>query len=413
MIDVAEASERILARIGTLPGETVATGNAAGRVLAERVVATVDSPPWNSSSMDGYAARSEDLSDVPVTLSVVDEIAAGAFPSRPVGRGEAARIMTGAPVPAGADSVIRREDTDDGKESVTIRLLRDAGRNIRPRAEDFRAGETLFEAGEAAGIPHIGAIAAAGVKSLAVYRRPRVALISCGDELVDLNQLSVEMAGRKIVSANSVTLSALVRDAGGDPIDLGIASDDPVSIRTRLEQARDCDLIITSAGISVGDHDHVRAAFGALGGTLDFWKVRMRPGAPLAFGVLGRTPWIGLSGNPVSAIVTFELFVRPAVRKMLGLRSLFRQTVSASLGHPITLGANLMHFFRVALEQSPNGDYVATLAASQSSGVLTAMARSNALLIVPGDRLEHAKGEIHRALPLNDGFYSDERLVLS
>jgi molybdopterin molybdotransferase len=413
VISVAEASERILARIGALSQETVATENAAGRVLAERIVAPIDSPPWDNSSMDGYAIRSADLVSAGIRLDVVEEVAAGAFPSRAIRAGEAMRVMTGAPVPAGADSVIRREDTDDGREAVTIELTRDAGKNIRRRGEDFHAGDLLFDRGESLSIAHIGALASAGIKSVAVNRRPRVAIISSGDELVELRDYDVALAGRKIVSSNSVTLAALVRDSGGEPVDLGIARDDPASLREKLELARDADLIVTSAGISVGDHDHVRDVFAALGGKLDFWKVRMRPGAPLAFGMLGSVPWIGLSGNPVSAMVTFELFVRPAIRRMLGHRALFRQTIPVTIGQPITLAAPLMHFLRATVNRTSSGTYVASLAGSQSSAVLTAMARANALLILPGDRLEIAAGEVHRALPLGDSTGTDDRLVLT
>jgi molybdopterin molybdotransferase len=413
VISVAEASERILARIGALSQETVATENAAGRVLAERIVAPIDSPPWDNSSMDGYAIRSADLVSPGIRLDVVEEVAAGAFPSRAIRAGEAMRVMTGAPAPAGADSVIRREDTDDGREAVTIELTRDAGKNIRRRGEDFHAGDLLFDRGESLSIAHIGALASAGIKSVAVNRRPRVAIISSGDELVELRDFDVALAGRKIVSSNSVTLAALVRDSGGEPVDLGIARDDPASLREKLELARDADLIVTSAGISVGDHDHVRDVFAALGGKLDFWKVRMRPGAPLAFGMLGSVPWIGLSGNPVSAMVTFELFVRPAIRRMLGHRALFRQTIPVTIGQPITLAAPLMHFLRATVNRTSSGTYVASLAGSQSSAVLTAMARANALLILPGDRLEIAAGEVHRALPLGDSTGTDDRLVLT
>ena len=414
MITVAEASERILARIGVLSAEAVATGNAVGRVLAAPVVSAVDSPPWDNSSMDGYAVRSEDLSSRgPVTLSVIEEVPAGAFPSRALEAGQTTRVMTGAPVPAGADSVIRREDTDDGLAVVSIRNVRDIGKNIRRKGEDFHAGETIFGSGEVLSVAHVGALSAAGIKSVSVHRRPKVAIISSGDELVELDQFTHAIAGKKIVSANSITLASLVRDAGGEALDLGIAADDSASIREKFEAARGVDLIITSAGISVGDHDHVRSAFDELGGDLDFWKVKMRPGAPLAFGMFGQTPWIGLSGNPVSAIVTFELFARPAVRKMLGFRFLFRQTFPVRLAPPITLAAPLMHFLRVTIDRSATGELVAKLAGSQSSGVLTAMARSNALLILPGDRLELAEGETHRALPLSENFSASDELVLT
>lgn len=413
MISVAEASERILARIGALSQETVATENAVGRVLSERVVASIDSPPWDNSSMDGYAVRAADVISPGASVRVVEEVAAGSFPSRAIQSGEAMRVMTGAPVPVGADSVIRREDTDDGRESVTIKLTRDAGRNIRRRGEDFHSGDLLFDNGESLGIAHVGALSSAGIKSVVVNRRPRVAIISSGDELVELRDFSPDLAGQKIVSSNSVTLAALVRDSGGEPVDLGIARDDAASLREKLERASNADLIVTSAGISVGDHDHVRDVFAALGGELDFWKVRMRPGAPLAFGMLGKVPWIGLSGNPVSAMVTFELFVRPAIRRMLGHHALFRQTIPVTIGQAITLAAPLMHFLRATVNRTSSGTYVATLAGSQSSAVLTAMARANALLILPGDRLEIAAGEIHRALPLGDATSNDDRLVLT
>jgi molybdopterin molybdotransferase len=413
VISVAEASDRILVRIGALSQETVATENAAGRVLAERVVTNIDSPPWDNSSMDGYAVRAADVPSPGVRLDVVEEVAAGSFPSRPLKSGEAMRVMTGAPVPEGADSVIRREDTDDGRDVVTIEATRDAGRNIRRRGEDFHSGDPLFDSSESLGIAHIGALASAGIKSVAVHRRPRVAIISSGDELVELRDFSADLAGKKIVSSNSITLAALVRTSGGEPVDLGIALDDPASLRGKLVQARDADLIVTSAGISVGDHDHVRDVFAELGGELDFWKVRMRPGAPLAFGMLGATPWIGLSGNPVSAMVTFELFVRPAIRRMLGHRALFRPTIPVTIGHSITLAAPLMHFLRATVNRTSSGTYVASLAGSQSSAVLTAMARANALLILPGDRLDITAGEIHRALPLGESAGTDDRLVLT
>jgi len=413
VISVAEASERILARIEVLTAEAVATGNAAGRVLSESVEAPIDSPPWNNSSMDGYAARSSDISRIPVSLRVIEEIAAGRFPSRGIEEGEAMRVMTGAPVPPGADTVIRREDTDDGRDTVSITNDRDVQKNIRRKGEDFSAGDLLFEAGEEIGIAHTGALASAGIRTVNVHRKPKVALISSGDELVELEQFVPELATKKIVSSNSVTLSALVRDAGGEPIDRGIAHDDRASIREKLEIARESDLIVTTAGISVGDHDHVRGALEDIGGKIDFWKVRMRPGAPLAFGEIDGTPWIGMSGNPVSAMVTFEVFVRPVIRRMLGHRMLFPATIPARVGSAIKLAAPLMHFLRVVISRNSDAEFVAHLAGSQSSSVITAMARSNALLILPGDRLEIAEGEIHRALPIGSGLFATDRLVLT
>jgi molybdopterin molybdotransferase len=228
-----------------------------------------------------------------------------------------------------------------------------------------------------------------------------------------LRDFTAGQTGGKIVSANSVTLAALVRDAGAEPIDLGIARDTAESMREILGKATGCDLIITTAGISVGDHDHVRDAVVALGGEISFWKVRMRPGAPLAFGTLHGAPWIGLSGNPVSAVVTFEVFVKPAIRKMLGFSRLFPRKIRVALGEPIRLAAPLMHFLRVVITRLEDRSYVARLAGSQSSGVMTSLARANALLIVPGDRLELSAGEEYMALSLGDDLETATSLDLA
>lgn len=362
--------------------------------------------------MDGYAVISRGLL-AGAKLPVVESIAAGAFPSRSISPGEAMRVMTGAPVPGGADSVIRHEDTDDGRDSVTLRDLRDSGRNIRKAGEDFSASDVLFRKGEMLGIPHLGAIASAGLAGVEVHRRPRVAIVSSGDELVELADFEPSMAGKRIVSSNSVTLAAAVREAGGIAVDAGIARDDLASLRAKLDRVGDADLIVTSAGISVGDHDHVRDAVNALGGSIDFWKVRMRPGAPLAFGSINGIPWIGLSGNPVSAIVTFELFVRPAIRRMVGAEQPFRETVPVRLGENVTLAASLMHFLRVVMTPSADGMPVVRLSGSQSSGVLTALARADALLILPGDRLDASAGEVHRALPITGSYGAASSLRLT
>ena len=414
MIPVSEASERILSAIHPLAPETVATENAAGRVLAASVVATVTSPPWDNSSMDGYAVRSEDLSGSNnLVLHVVETVAAGSFPSRAITSGESMRVMTGAPIPDGADGVIRHEDTDDGRETVSIRNLRDLRKNIRRTGEDFHRGDVLFPVGESMHAAHLGVLASAGVRSIESYRRPRVAIISSGDELVELHEFNPDLIGKRIVSSNSVTLPTLIRYAGGEPTDLGIARDDPGSLKDKFAAAGDADLIITSAGISVGDHDHVRDAFTDLGGKIHFWKVRMRPGAPLAFGTLNGKPWIGVSGNPVSAMVSFEVFVRPVIRKMLGHRSLFRETIPVTLRAPITITAPLMHFIRAVITRGSDGTYLAEQAGSQSSSVITAMARANALVVLPGDRLELKAGETFRAMPLSDSLQMTDTLVLT
>ena len=405
MLRVEEASERILAETRTLAAEAVRLRTALGRVCAEDILATVTMPPWSNSSMDGYAVRSADITPVmkgvPVTLRVVGTIAAGEFAPKAVKRGQAMRIMTGAPVPAGADSVIRKEDTDDGNKKVEIRDARDVWKNIRPAGEDYQSGDVLAKRGTPIRPALIGVLASSGVATVQAFRRPRVAIISSGNELVDIEDFDEVLAARRIVSTNSYTLEALTRVAGGVPVDLGIAADTRASLKKKFVQARDCDLILTSAGVSVGDLDHTRDVFAALGGKQRFWKVKMRPGAPLAFGMLHDVPWIGLSGNPVSAMVSFELFVRPALRKMQGYAALFRRPVTVTLEEEVKIGSKLTHFLRASVTRKEDGTLVASLAGLQSSAALTSMAKANALLIVPETSLTVAKGAQLRALMLD------------
>ena len=406
MLSVTEAARQIVAEIVRQPVERVPLLDAAGRVLAADAVAPITVPPWTNSAMDGYAVAGDDVEraspDAPVLLPVAETISAGAFPSRALRRGEAMRIMTGAPLPEGADSVIRVEDTDGGVERVEIRAARDVRRNFRLRGEDFHEGDAVLAAGTAVGAAQIGVLASMGFGAVDVYRRPRVAILGSGDELVDLDRFDEARAGRKIVSSNGYTLHALVRSAGGEPVNLGFVADTPEALRAGLLRAAGCDLIITTAGISVGEFDYTRDVLAALGGELRFWKVRMRPGAPLGFGMLHGTPWIGLPGNPVSAMVTFELFVRPAIRKMLGHALLFRRPVPVRLEERVTIGAKLTHFLRAIVTAEADGSLTARLTGPQGSGILTSMSRANSLLIVPEDRPAVEAGEELRALVLAD-----------
>jgi molybdopterin molybdotransferase len=416
MLRVGEASERILSEIRSLAPEKVSLRSALGRVCAEDIVATVTMPPWSNSSMDGYAVRSADITAVMkgevVTLRVVGTIAAGDPADRPLKRGQAMRIMTGAPVPGGADTVIRKEDTDGGSVKVQIREARDVWKNIRQAGEDFQRGDVLARRGMPIRPALIGVLASAGVGKVSVFRRPRVALISSGNELVDIDDFDEVVAGRRIVSSNSYTLDALTRVAGGVPVDLGIAADTRASLKKKLEAAGDCDLIITSAGVSVGDLDHTRDVFAALGGKQIFWKVKMRPGAPLAFGMLKGVPWIGVSGNPVSAMVSFELFVRPALRKMQGYTSFFRRTVTVTLEEEVKIAARLTHFLRAWVTRKEDGTLTARLTGLQSSGALTSMAKANALLIVPETSQTVAKGAELKALVLDQSLEETSAFAL-
>ena len=416
MLSVAEASARILAEIRALPPERVGLMESLGRVIAQDVRSPVTLPPWNNSAMDGYAVRADDVigasAAAPVSLTVIDSVAAGSFPARAVGRGEATRIMTGAPVPEGADSVIRVEDTDGGEARVLVRDARDAGRNVRPRGEDIIEGATAVRAGTPLGAAHLGLLASVGASSVEVYGRPRVAIVGSGDELVELDRFEEALAGRRIVSSNSYTLAALVRQAGGEPVSLGVAADTHASLRALVERAAGCDLLVTTAGVSVGALDYTREVLEALGAELRFWKVRMRPGAPLAFGMLGGMPWIGLSGNPVSAMITFELFVRPAIRRMLGHSRLFRRPVSVILEETVTTGAPLTHFLRAIVRLDSDGRARARLTGAQSSGMLTSMTLANALIVVPADRQRVERGETLNALPLGDEYAMTAELGL-
>jgi molybdopterin molybdotransferase len=405
VLTVSEASERILADIKTLPPEDVPLREGLARVLAADVTATVTMPPWSNSSMDGYAVRSADITPVmtgtPVKLRVIATIAAGGFAPRGLKRGEAMRIMTGAPVPPGADSVIRKEDTDGGTDKVEIRAARDVWKNIRDAGEDYQRADILGKRGSMIRPALLGVLASSGIASVPVFGRPRVAIISSGNELVDIDEFEQVVRARRIVSTNSYTLEALTRVAGGIPQDLGIARDTKASLRRKLESAAGCDLIITSAGVSVGDLDHTRDVFAELGGKQKFWKVKMRPGAPLAFGTLDDIPWLGLSGNPVSAMVSFELFVRPALRKMQGYANLFRRTVKVTLEEEVKIGAKLTHFLRACVTRNQDGSLAARLTGHQSSGALTSMVKANALLIVPETKPTVAKGTELTAMMLD------------
>jgi molybdopterin molybdotransferase len=406
MLTVSAASAEILSSIRPLAIERVPLLDALGRVLAASAVASYTLPHWDNSAMDGYAARAEDVAGAsdaaPVQLRVLETVAAGQFSSRPVGPGEATRIMTGAPLPEGADSVVRVEDTDGGIEHVVIRNGRDAGRNVRPRGEDFREGQVVIEAGAALSAAQLGVLASLGMAAVDVHRRPVVAIAGSGDELVDLDRFHEVLSGRRIVASNSYTLSALVRSAGGVPLNLGNAGDSPESLRAVLERAHGADLLVTSAGASVGEYDYTRSVLESMGAELRFSRVRMRPGAPLGFGLLHGMPWIGLPGNPVSAMVTFELFVRPVLRRMLGHRRLFRRAVPVVLEDVVTIGAKLTHFLRAIVGVRPDGSLGARLTGPQGSGILTSMARANALLVVPEDRPRSEAGERLNALPLSD-----------
>ena len=409
-LSAAEAAQRILDEVRRQPTLRIPLDDALACVLAEEVVSRLDIPAWTNSAMDGYAARASDVRGAsqsqPVRLRVVEQLPAGHFPSRSIGPGECARVFTGAPLPDGADSVIRQEDTDGGADTVTILNDRDAGVNIRRAGEDIRKGSTVLQPGAELGPAQLGVLASLAVAHPLVYRRPRVAILGSGDEIVDIDQPEAILSGQKIASSNTHTLVALVRQAGGEPVNLGIARDTPESLQAHLARAQDCDLLVTTAGISVGEHDYVRAVLEQLGGELRFWRLRMRPGAPVGFGLLGEKPWIGLPGNPVSTMVTFELFVRPAIRKMMGHPLPFRRSVKVTAAERISVKPRLQHFLRGVVTEGSSG-LEAKLTGPQGSGILTSMVQANALLITPEGQFDTPAGTLLDALILNDPVHQE------
>jgi molybdopterin molybdotransferase len=393
-----DAALRILGEARVQPALRIPLDDALGHVLAHDVTSPVAIPAHTNSAMDGYACRAVDVrGKAPVTLRVVEQIPAGKMPARRIGAGECARIFTGAPLPEGADGVVRQEDTDLGTEVVTIHKDRDAGMNFRRAGEDLAQGALALPAGTFLSPAELGVLASVAVGAPMVVRRPRVGILASGDEIVDIDQPDAIISGRKVASSNTHTLTALVRLAGGEPVPLGIARDTAASMREHLERAADCDLLVTSAGISVGEHDFVKPVLEAMGAEIHFWKLRMRPGAPVGFGMLRGIPWIGLPGNPVSTMVTFELFVRPAVRKMAGHALPFRRSVPVRLGEPIKLGPKLQHFLRAVV--SEGGE--ARLTGPQGSGILTSMVKANALLVIPEGQHETPAGAVVQAIPLH------------
>jgi molybdopterin molybdotransferase len=410
-IAAADAARRVLAEIPRQPSLRIPLDDALGSVLAEDVVSPLDIPAWANSAMDGYAARAEDVrgaaQDRPVRLRVVERVPAGSFPIRTIGPGECARIFTGAPVPAGVDSVIRQEDTDGGEETVAIVDDRDARTNIRAAGEDIRKGTTVLREGTMLEAAQLGVLASMAVAHPLVYRRPRVAILASGDEIADVDQPEEILSGRKIASSNTHTLLAMVRRAGGEPDYLGIARDTPESLREHLGRALDCDLLVTTAGVSVGEHDFVRTVLQDLGANLRFWRLRIRPGAPVGFGLVQSMPWIGLPGNPVSTMVTFELFVRPAIRKMSGHSLPYRRAVPVRLTEAVSLKPRLQHFLRAVVSQG-GGGLEARLTGPQGSGILTSMALANALLVIPEGQFETPAGSTVQAIRLDEPTHQAE-----
>ena len=406
-LTVDEAQALILEATPTLGAETISAFDAAGRILAEAIVSTRRHPPADCSAMDGYAVQGRDLrgasSTHPVGLPVVYEVPAGGHAPRALEAGEAARIFTGAPVPPGADAVVRQEDTSAHGDDVRIIVEPQPRDHIRDGGEDFEIGDQLIEPGVVLGASHLGVLASLGRTVVSVHQRPSVAILSGGDELVEPDRPA---ESGQIVSSNSYTIAAQCREIGARPVYLGIARDRPEEIEARLRAGLRADVIVSSAGVSVGDHDHVRGVLEKMGCRLRFWGVLMKPGYPLAFGVIESTGTLvfGLPGNPVSAAVTFEEFARPALRKMMGHRSVHRPVVRATLTDAMRKKPGRLHFVRVMLENR-DGNYFAMPAGNQSSGVLTSMIRGQGLAIFPLEAYKIDAGAEVDVQILESGFF--------
>lgn len=413
-LTVAEAQDTILEAVFRLSPETVESGAALSRVLAEDVRSTRILPPADCSAMDGYAVRIADCGAAseaaPARLQVAFEVAAGGEADVPLEAGQAARIFTGAPVPPGADSVIMQEHVAvEGDEIVIAREIQQ-GDHIRRAGEDLALGDAVLSAGDVVRPAVIGLLASLGRTVVPVVRRPRVAILSSGDELVEPD---APIEGGRIVSSNSYTLSAMCREVGADPFYLGIAKDRPEDLEAHVRAALVADCIVTSAGVSVGDHDHVKDVFSKLGCEFVFWGVQLKPGHPMLFGRFPNGPapgspgpfLFGLPGNPVSAAVTFEQFVRPALRKMSGHERIFRPTVTARLRTPLRKKAGRLNLVRVALAFE-DGELWASSTGNQSSGVFRSMSDGQGLLVFPGEASALEAGSEVTVQVLDDSFFA-------
>ena len=380
MLSVEEAQREILGRVRVLPSERVDVLAALGRVLAEPIRSTRRIPPWPNSSMDGYAVRAADARPA-ATLRVVGRVVAGSLPTRAVGVGEAVRIFTGAPLPSGADTVIPQEDVDARDGVIALRNAVEPGAYVRPAGEDVREGDLVLEPGRAIGAAEIGLLATLGRTQVTVGRRPRVAVLSTGNELADLG---TEPTPAQIPNSNTYSLMAQVMETGGLPLNLGVVPDRLDAIAERIARGAEADVLVSSAGVSVGELDLVREALVNAGAELHLWKVDMRPGKPITFGSLGGKPVFGLPGNPVSAMVTFELFVRPMLLAMQGRRGTGRLTVRATALAPIVNRGSRRGYLRVVLE-ARDGRWGARLTGEQGSGILRSMVSADGLAVLRGD----------------------------
>ena len=391
-IKVDEARKIILKKIKTQGTEKVSISEALGRILSEDIIARRNNPPMDNSAMDGYALKAKDIelatSENPIKLEIIEDLAAGYSPKMTIQSGQAVRIMTGAPIPEGADAVIMQEDTERNENSVQVKDKAEIRENIRDAGEDVREGETVIKKGAKLLPAHIGMMAVVGRSSVLVGRRPSVAILSTGDEIKDLDD---SLSGPCIYNSNGYMLAAQVKSAGGIPSYLGIARDNEEDLMEKFNWALQCDMVVSSGGVSVGDYDLVKASLKKMGQEMLFWKVAMKPGKPLAFGRIDTVPIFGLPGNPVSSFVSFEQFVRPSIRKMMGASQLSHLLVQAKLTHTVHKKAGRQHFLSAYVKWE-NGTCTVSPTQEQGSGILKSTVNANGLLIFPLELTEMTKG---------------------
>jgi len=372
--------------------------------LGEDIIAPRNIPPWDNSAMDGYAVRWRDVqkasSEKPVVLKVLSDLPAGRIYKGQVGPGEALRIMTGAPMPRGTDTVVQVEDTEKAKDAVRIFAGPGKGKNIRRAGEDVKAEERVMVKGTVLGPAHIGMLASFQRSFVSVYQQPRVAILATGDELLEIDE---SWAGGKIVNSNSYSLAAQVAACGGLPLQLGIAKDRMEDLLSKIQQGLIADILLTSGGVSMGDYDLVKKMLKKLG-KINFWKVAMRPGQPLAFGIIFGKPLFGLPGNPVSSMVSFEQFVRPSILKMSGHQNLFRPTLKAELREDIEKKTGLVHFVRCRLYRERE-KICASTTGEQGSGILSSMVKAHGLIVIPKELKVVRAGEVVSVILLDPTFF--------
>ena len=404
MLSVAEARARILAAFEPLPAEVVGLERGLGRVLAEDVAARVTQPPKDVSAMDGYAVRAADVAEAPVTLDIVGDVPAGSSHGGTLAPGQAVRIFTGAPLPEGADTIVIQENAERDGDRVVVQQAEEPGRWVRPAGLDFAHGTVGLAAGRRLTSRDVGLAAAMNRPWLRVRRQPRIGVLATGDEVV----LPGEPLGdNQILSSNGFALSAFVAACGGVPVHLGIAPDDRDGLAERLQAAGGLDLLLTSGGASVGEHDLMQEVLQALGAELDFWKIAMRPGKPLMFARLpAGTPVLGLPGNPVSGLVCSTLFVRPALDRMSGHDADPEPRVPARLGRDLPAGGARQEYMRARVEVDRVGNRVATPFDKQDSSMLSRLAGADGLVVRAPEAPPATTGDAVEVVPLGDGYLS-------